>query len=296
MNLNDYRDHLRASGHTVVTGSENTIWLRHERFSMLRQPTFALHIPAAKEISKVFRESHAAVLSFVVSPSEERAANGNLYSCTDSGYSIEKLGRGARYDIQKGLNEFDIQFLDQWEILKRGKQAYCDTLSRAGLSINRRERFEIGFSRSRPDRKYLGAVKGDQLAGFLLLTEVDDWVSIGGYSSDELLHLRPNNALIYWAARHYLVERKFRVVDYGLSSVQAVSRAEGLNSFKVKMGFQSAPIHRAFVLNPLLRPFANRFSWRLLNGMLRYSPGHPLLKKAEGALRLAVSGSNWRPT
>jgi hypothetical protein len=173
-------------------------------------------------------------------------------------------------------------------VLRLGKQAYCDTLARTGLSVDNREPFEIRFRRPRTESRYLGALKGDRLAAFFLVTEVDDWVSMGGYSANEFLPLRPNNALVFYVLHHYLVEKKFRVVSYGLSSIQADSRAEGLHKFKLKMGFESVPVHRAFVVNPLFRPFVNRVSWKLASGMLKLSPQHPLLKKAEGALRMVL--------
>lgn len=288
MNLDEYCGQLKDSGSKVVMGSEGTVWRSHERFSMLRQPTCALHVPSREEIRAVFRESHAAMLSFAVKPSDGYVTNSSLYLCTDPNYSLEKLGKGTRYDIRRGLNEFEIRSLDQAEVLRLGKQAYCDTLARTGLAVDHREMFEVAFGRPRGDRCYLGAIKGTRLAAFLFITEVDHWVSIGGYSTSEFLPLRPNNALIFHCVYHYLVEKKYRVVDYGLSSVQAVSNAEGLHKFKLKMGFESLPVHRSFVVNPLLRPFANRVSWAFVNGILKVSPHHPILKKAEGALRMAI--------
>jgi hypothetical protein len=288
MNLEEYCGQLRDSGSKVVVGSGDTVWRSHERFSMLRQPTCALHLPPREEIRSVFRESHAAMLSFTVEPSDGYVANSCLYLCTDPDYSLEKLGKGARYDTRRGLNEFEIRSLDQSEVLRLGKQAYSDTLARTGLAIDHREMFEVAFGRPRGDRHYLGAIKGERLAAFLCITEVDRWVSIGGYSANEFLPFRPNNALIFHCVQHYLVEKKCRVVDYGLSSIQAVSNAEGLHKFKLKMGFESLPVHRSFVVNPLLRPFANRVSWALVNGILKVSPHHPILKKAEGALRMAI--------
>jgi hypothetical protein len=292
MNFNEYCEQLRVGGGKVLVGSENTLWVSHERFSMLRQPAFALHLPPKEEIKSVFRQSHAAVLSFVVRPTEAWVANSCNYICTDTEYSLEKLGRGARYDIRRGLSEFEMKFLNQPEILRLGERAYCDTLARTGLSAEHRETFKIAFGRPRPDRRYVGAMRGNQLAAFLVVTEVDDWVSIGGYSANEFLPLRPNNGVIYYAVHHYLIERRFRVVDYGLSSIQADSKAAGLHNFKLKMGFESVPVHRAFVVNPLLRPFANSVSWRLVNRMLKFSPQHPMLKKAEGALRMAIQSYN----
>jgi hypothetical protein len=288
MKINEYCEQLRVGGIRAIVGSKSTVWVSHERFSMLRQPTFALHVPDRQEIQSVFRESHAAILSFVVPPSDACASNSRHYLCTDQEYSLDRLVRGARYDSRRGLSEFEINFLAQSEILKLGRRAYCDTLARTGLSAEHRQPFEVAFGRPRPDRRYLGARRGNHLAAFLVVTEVDDWVSIGGYSANEFLPLRPNNGLIYFAVHHYLVERKFRVVDYGLSSIQANSKAEGLHKFKLKMGFEPVPVHRAFVVNPLLRPLVNRFSWRLLNELLKLSPQQPLLKKAEGAMRMAL--------
>jgi hypothetical protein len=290
MNLNSYFDQLKAAGLKVVAGSKNTIWRSHERFSMIRQPSCALHVPSGEEIRSVFRESHAAMLSFTVNPSAVWIPNGRLYICTDPDYSLEKL-KSAR-TVRRGLNEFDLRFMDQSEILQLGKQAYCDTLVRTGLSVQHRRSFESAFSRPRHDTKYLGAIKGNRLGAFLIVTEVDDWVSMGGYSADEFLPYRPNDALVFYASHHYLVERKFRVVDYGLSSIQSVSNAEGLHRFKIKMGFRSVPVHRAFVVNPLLRPLVNRFSWTLVNNILKLSPNHPMLKKAEGALKGALQKYN----
>ena len=292
MNIHEYCDRLKEAGFKAIPGCENTLWISHERFSMLRQPTLASDAPSREEIKRVFKQSRAAMLSFITSPSDALVANSFLYLCEDPEYSVEKLGRGARYDTRRGLSEFNIRFLDQSEVLRLGRQAYYDTLARTGLSADHRETFEAGFGRPRSDRLYLGALKGDRLAAFLLVTEVDDWVSIGGYSANEFLPLRPNNGLIYYAVHHYLVEKKFRVVNYGLSSVQAVSNAEGLNRFKLKMGFELVPVHRAFVFNPLLRPFVNRASWKLVSGMIKLSPRHPLLKKAEGALRMALQAYN----
>jgi hypothetical protein len=292
MNLIAYCEHLRAGGLKVVVGSENTLWRSHEHLSMLRQPTCALHMPSREEMSNVFRESYAAMLSFTLKSSEGCDANSCLYLCMDPEYSLEKLGKGARYDVRHGLAEFEITFLDQSDVLRLGKAAYCDTLARIGLSVEHREAFEVAFSHPRADTLYLGALRKGQLAAFLLITHVDDWVSIGGYSASKFLPLRPNNALIFFATHHYLVERKLRVVDYGLSSIQAVSNADGLHKFKLKMGFESVPVHRAFIFNPLLRPFINRASWTMVNGLLKLSPHHPILKKAEGALRIALGNDS----
>jgi hypothetical protein len=117
------------------------------------------------------------------------------------------------------------------------------------------------------------------------VTEVEDWAEIDGcFSADALLKLRPNDTLLFSALSHYLVEGTCQVVSYGVSSLQAVSNMEGLHLFKKKVGFEARPVRRAFVLHPLLRPFANRLMQWSINTMLRFSPENRRLKKTEGVL------------
>jgi len=255
---------------------------------MLRLPSCFLNVPRKNEIRDVFKQSHALMLSYVVEPTPERPPNALLYLCTDPNYSLEKLGKNARYDVRRGLREFEIRFLEQKEVHRLGKQAYYDTLIRTGLSPKQRGNFDHAFGRPLRDKCFLGALKAGQLAAFLQIMEVNDWVSLGGYSANQFLPFCPNNALVFYAVEHYLGRQKRRVVDYGLSSIQAMSNAEGLDHFKRKMGFATTPVHRVFDVNPLVRPFVSRVTSSIVSGMLKIFPRHSMLKKADGALRLLL--------
>lgn len=288
MNINDYGEQLRAAGWSVVAGSESTIWVSYARFAMQRQPDCAMHPPSTEEIQNVFKRSHALMLSFAVEPSSVWRVSSWLYVCCNHDYSLQTLGQSARSHTRRSLREFQIGPLEHRELLNLGLQAYCDTRTRVGLSDGTANGFEAGFCRPRPGTRYFGALKDNRLAAFLSATEVDDCVAIQGYSANEFLPLRPNNGLIYHALHYYLVEKQVRTVSYGLSSIQALANSEGLHRFKLKMGFEAHPVHRAFLVNPLLKPFVNRFSWRLASGLMKLSPANPMLRKAEGALRFAL--------
>ncbi len=302
MNLNEYCEHLRAAGTKVLAGSEDTLWASTRSFVMQRRPFFALHVPSKQEIQAVFSESRAALLSFTTSSSDfprllsSDSAPGPawgvpsyLYICSDPEYSQQKLSQSARSHIRRSLNEFEIRFVAPAELLKLGSKAYCDTRTRFGLSQSTPQAFEATFCLAQSFRRYLGAFKDQQLAAFLAITEIDDWASIGpGYSVSELLALRPNNGLLFRALQHYLVEKKYRLVDHGLSNFPLTSKVETLHKFKVKMGFQAYPVHRRFVMNPLLRPFVNRLSWRMATGLQKLSPRNPLFEQMELVLRMAL--------
>lgn len=288
MNLNEFCDALQGTGIKALRGDGDTAWVTHERFSMLRLPASNLTSPRYEEISRVFKKSRSVMLGYATHQSTTRPTNAVLYVCSDPYYSLEKLERPAQ--ITRGLREFEIKFIDHNAVQRLGQQAYCNTLARTGSSLGQNT-FEKAFGKPRSDRRYVGAIKDGRLAAFLQLTKVDDWASIGGYSADEFLPLRPNNALVFYAVRHCFEHEQVRVVDYGFSSLQTASKADGLHRFKLKMGFEAIPVHRVFVVHPLLRPFVNRLSSAVLRQVLKLSSQNRVLQKAEGALRLTLGTS-----
>jgi hypothetical protein len=203
-----------------------------------------------------------------------------------------------RRNVRRGLRELTIAPFSVDELLTRGMQAFCDTRRRTGLGDGTPEGFRAYFAaRGRlSEVSYLGAWKDDELAAFLTILAVDDWVELGCFSRDALLHFRPNDTLMYTALAYYLGERHCRLVSYGLSSIQAESNAAGLHRFKLKVGFEARPVHRAFVVHPALRLLANRPALALahgaVNAALRLRPTDRRLKKAGGMLA-CMRGQTW---
>lgn len=282
--LEEYAKDLATNGARVLPGAPGTFWAQHESSSMLRIPTFYLEPPTAREVRRVLWNGRVPLVSYCLEPDERHPANAWLYVCTDQNYALEKLAPTARRNVRRGLKELKIAPLTLAEMLTHGLQAFCDTRTRTGLRDGTAERFHLYFERDLPEQVYLGAWKDDQLGAFLTIREVDDWAELGCYSANALLQYRPNDTLMYTALSHYLVKRRFRLVSYGLSSIQAESSAAGLHRFKTKIGFEARPVHRAFVPHPLLRPFANKTVHWGVNVALRLKPGDRRLKKAGGAL------------
>ena len=105
-------------------------------------------------------------------------------------------------------------------------------------------RHEFGKFGENHAHSAIGAWAGDSLAAFVTLTTVDDWVDIFPYAANDHLKGCPVNGLIHYVLDHFLVQRKCRVVNYGLSSIQEVSKAKGLHAFKLKVGFECLAVHR----------------------------------------------------
>lgn len=220
-------------------------------------------------------------------PKDERPANAWLYICDDPTYSLEKIGPAMRRNVRRGLKDFTIRHLSADEILACGSQAFCDTRRRVGLSDGTAENFQRRFSsRVRcPGHVFIGAWKERQLAAFLSIIQVDDWVEIEGcFSQDALLNSRPNDVLMYTTLSHYLTGERRRLVSYGLSSIQQAGNVQGLHAFKTKVGFQAKAIHRTFVLHPLLRPFANRVVLSVVDTARKLLPRNRVVAKTSGML------------
>jgi len=148
------------------------------------------------------------------------------------------------------------------------------------------EAFQRDFARigRNPCYAIVGAWAGSFLEAFMTALVVDDWVYINTCAASDHLILRPVDGLIHFGLDYYLVQNRFHTVGYGVSSIQEVSKAETLDRFKKKVGFEARPIHRTFVFHPLLSPFANSLTlWGLRLGT-RLRPGSRGLRKATGLL------------
>ena len=285
--LAEYASELTRSGQKTVHGERGTVWVRTETFAMIRFPVFELTPPSWQELRQVLWSGPAAVATYLLQPDEKHRANAYLYVCRDNSYALEKLPSAARRNIRRGLRELNITLLSTEQLLNHGYQPYRDWLQRSGLQSQTKDDFRRHFiARANcAAHVFFGAWKDGHLASFLSVTELDKWADIDGcFSADALLSYRPNDALFFYVLSRFLSRRGCRAVTYGISSLQAVSNRDGLHAFKIKVGFEALPVHRAFAFHPLVRPFANRFALRGINIALRLRPGDRRLKKAEGVL------------
>jgi hypothetical protein len=287
MSVAEYARALPESGTPVYGRSDGEFWIRHESWALMRVPTFLTGQPAPRVLGKLLWSGRALVASYLLEPDRDHPANSWLYVCSDPDYSIDKLASTVRRNVRRGSRELRIEPVTTECLLANGFQAFSDTRGRVGLSDGTRETFMKRFAAFGACRGhvFLGAWHGPELAGFLSITAVDDWAEIEGcFSMNASLGLRPNDTLMTTALTDYLVAKRCALVSYGLSSIQTVSNAAGLHEFKTKVGFAAKPVHRAFVVHPILRPFVNRLTQQGVSALLTLRPGSRMLKKCEGLL------------
>jgi hypothetical protein len=284
---------LRRIGKKVTPGSQDTIWIAHERGTLVRLPTYNMAHPTSQEINRLFWKDRAVCVSYILDTDKDHPANAWHYICSDREYGLRKLGKGTRSSIKRGIKELKISHITGEELLKYGVQAYCDTRARVGLNDGTAAEFEKKFAERTKYKGnvFVGAWKDEQLAAFFSMTEIDDGVEIdGSFSMNDFRKYYPNDTLMFQVLTHYLVDKGKSIVSYGSSSIQTESNEIGLHAFKTKIGFEAKPVHRVFLIHPILRPFASNLMRLGINMALRVRPHSRLLKKTEGVLS-TISGS-----
>jgi hypothetical protein len=287
LSVAEYAQGLARSGRKNLRGAPGTFWVKYDSVAMMRTPQFCLDVPSPGEVRRVLWQGPAALASYQIHPDDFHPVNAWLYVCTDRTYGLDKLSPTMRRNVRRGLLELRIEPVPADRLMAHGAQTFLDTRRRNGLTDSTPEEFrrQIALRAKCPGHAFLGAWKRDQLAAYLSIVEVDDWVEITtGFSADALLHLRPNDALLFSALSYYLLERQCRIVTFGTSSIQSESNKAGLHAFKIKVGFEAQPIRRVFVLHPLLRLFINRITLWGVNTALHFVPGNLRFRRADGVL------------
>jgi hypothetical protein len=208
---------------------------------------------------------------------------------------MEKLSKPARRDVRRAQRNVVIGPIDWPALLEKGFPAFSDTIARIGLSDETPDsfrRYYESFSRN-PCHHAIGAWKEDVLVAFMTLWVVDDWVEVeGSFFNDAYRGLCPSNGIAHYVLDHFLTQRKFRTISYGMSTSQAGDKNIGLHAYKTKAGFEARPAHRVYALHPLLSPFANRLALGGANFALRFVPRDRRLRKAAGMLASILSNNS----
>src|SRR5262249_45595707 len=288
--LEEYVAGLRAAGVGVVQGCSGSYWVSFADRVVRRVPNFDLSVPRPGEVDAALAATGGLVASYVTEADWRHRGNAWLYLCTDGSYSLGDRCPAMRRNVRRAMREFVIRPTSPAELIAHGGPAFCDTRRRNNLADGTLEVFRRVFEHhvGSAGRAYLGAWRDGQLAAFVSIVRADDWAELGSSSMDSMLRYRPNDALLWFALSKCLAIDRCRVVSYGLSSIRSDDRAAGLHRFKLKIGFQPKHVHRAFILHPAVRPFANRLTlsatYSAVEAVLRVQPRSRRLQKLAGML------------
>ena len=280
---------LRASqdkGRCIFPAGNEGFWLKSELGGLKRCPEHLIDPPAPGEVKRLLWHVRLPVATYQCQPDAHHPANAWLYICRDPDYHVDKLDREERRKVRCAQRAFRFEFLDHPTLVAHGTDAFCDTRARHGLSDATPHCFRrlVDEEASLPGHWAVGAWCGSELAAFFTLDVVHDWVELFPYAANAHLRSRPINGLMDFVLDYFLTQRRVRYVSCGVSSIQESSKAATLHRFKRDVGFETIPVHRAFVFHPLVAPLANRASLWMLRRLCRTCPGNQAIRKATGLL------------
>jgi hypothetical protein len=299
--LSEYAAHLASRGlPCAVTASGTQVWTPGARGELVRFP-----LECTEEVDRSVRRSLLKrrgvwMASYLLEADHASGIVPNCfdYVCRNSHYVIDTLPKNARRDIRRGQRSFEVRLCSWDELAERGFAAHADTAARHGYSAPPADevRRMVNNWRESPCHEVWGAWQDDELSAWMVVVKIDDWGMINVVRScTAVLKGCPNNAVLYEATRRLLAEEKRTYVTYGLSSIQVNVGELSMHKYKVRMGYEALPVHRRFVVHPVLRPLvtARPVAWSLerLAGIM---PGNKNLRRLAGMARL-VSGREKAP-
>jgi hypothetical protein len=288
--LQDLVAHLACRGEPCsASAGGGQAWIQYPRGVLLRFPLDCSAPVEGETCSALLHERGVWLLNYLVAPDGGHPANCVHYVSRDGGYDVQKLDRQARQNVRRGLKAFDLRLCTWDEWARSGFGAFAETEARHGYAADPRA-FQRMVDRWKGSALYeiWGAWQGEELAAWLTVLKVDDWAMVDLVRSrTSALSGRPNNALLYLAGRHALVEERRRYVTLGTSSLQLGADEGSMHRYKVDMGYEAVPVHRVFACRPVYRPVleSRAMSWgweRLSRAFPRSAP----LRKVAGMARL----------
>ncbi|MBI5506723.1 MAG: GNAT family N-acetyltransferase [Deltaproteobacteria bacterium] len=271
-----------------VVRSASAWWVEAGPRFLLAVPSHhAIHVPD-DEARELFRRERVAGLRYMCDESDIGKKSFQL-SCSDAGYSIEKLSANTRSKVRRGLSRNELRRIGGAELLEVGQGAFMETMrrqNRASASTLETWKRMLRAADSEPAIEIWSAWHEGEFASYLITIRIDDVCEFfQARSRNELLKHYPNNALIFHVTEEMLVRRGIREITFGIESPEDV---EDLDAFKLALGYEKKPIRQRVLFHPLLRAALGVPPLRRLLHIAGARPGANVKwRKASGLVRFA---------
>lgn len=290
MNTEVLIEWIERQGYHVV-GTTASYWYEVMPHVYQAVPFHRLIVPSNAEVDQLLRRERAVALRYSTALEADEGKISYHVVNRDKEYDIAQLSKSTRYDVRKGLRYAGVEPIALKRLASEGWALRQETLARQGRLGAETAAWWKRLCESAeglPGFDAWGAVRGGKLMASILTVTLDD-CCVGLYQQccGEALTKCVNNALAYSFTKEVLGRPGVNEVFYGLHSLDA---DEGLDRFKLRMGYVVRPIRQRIVVNRWIRGLLSGASHRILNAVQQRWPGHPRIAKAEGVVRFYLEG------
>ena len=248
--------------------------------------------PSEEEIKQVFRDTHAIALRYSTPVDAPHGRISYHVLCEDEDFDITSMRHKARLDVKHGLEYACIERIPFERLAGEGWQLRQETMARQGRDGAENGKWWRSLCLSAeglPGVEAWGAFHENQLVASILGMRCDDtYCFLYAQSASAHLKFKVNNAIFFAVTRQALHQDNISCAFFGLHSLDAPS---SVDDFKFRMEFKPKPVRQRVVFNPLIEPFINPLTHRMIDGLHRRRPGNYFLSKTEGMLRFYLQGS-----
>jgi hypothetical protein len=252
--LDGYYKFLSAKGHKTFYDND-LLWFNVRPFiyqAIQRQKL-------KPNTDRLFREKFALACRWLEPVNSTELITGDLSKefIVYPPYSFNSLDKKSRNQTRRGLERFVIkQITDYMSEIRQLELIYLDNLKRLKIGRTKQYRFRLWNKwlqvfKNVKEIEIWGAFNNSKLASFLILVPKFDGIEIILHRShSDFLPVYPNNPLVY-----SVVEAKFLQgapwISFGLQK-WGLDKGDGLNRFKLGMGFKERLYSNHYLLNPLV--------------------------------------------
>ena len=283
MSTEGFADFLDRMGHKVrnVAGS---YWFDANPRIYSTFPFDQPYICENIDISAVLRKDGFA-LRYVCRRGEGR--DSYVLAIDGDDYGLGKLSSKSRNQTRRGLEQCRVEQVSFNDLSAKALVLNRDTMLRQGRALPRD--FESYWLRYyREAAKAIGAeawcaFSEGALAAYLIAFETDGCCNILVVrSAVEKLKVYPNNALLFSYADVALKRPGIRRVSIGLEPIQ--QDMDGLDHFKLGLGFEKKPCGQRVEVAPWLRPILSGHMLSGARAATRLLPRNERIDKLSGLL------------
>jgi hypothetical protein len=275
----------KRQGYKILE-TKSAYWCELHPFCYQNIPFHVAVNPAPEELNTLFAQRPAVLLRYN-SVEEADTVLGFNWICTDRDYGLHFFERKVKNRVKRGLSMTEVRPLDFQYLAREGPALINEMARRQGRNPDfggRRswEKFCLSAAAS-PNFDAYGVFLGDRLIAFLVGAKINDcYYSLMQASHSDYLSYCPNNALMYVIVTEKFQDPGIEVVSYGLASVEDL---DGLDRFKVGMGFRHEKINFKVVFNPYLGWLKNPNVVSSIDRISSRFPKNNFFRKANALLR-----------
>ena len=289
MNIEIFSKWLRRQGHDVIH-TESSYWFNAGPRVYQAFPFGWIIQPSEAELRELMIKHNILALRYST-PLDYTQGVASYHVVLQKPYDLDCIGRKSRNNIKQGLSACQVEKISFGRLAKEGWKLQDDTIERQKRTdcMGQSEWEKICLSaEDLPGFTAWGAIVDGKLAASIITARIGDtWYVPYAQCLQEYMCQRVNHALFFTASCNMLADEGIKEIFFSLHSLDAPA---SVNGFKFRMGHTARPVRQRVVLHPILKPFVNQSSYKLVNLLHLRNPDSNFLSKTEGMLRFYILG------